>query len=108
MFDVALDDEIMAKAKTPRDKKRARGDRESTDQSKAKRSKKDSKYGHGGKKRFSKSGDAASSGDLGDFSQKKNNTTFGSKNGGNKAGGGAKKGKGAPRPGKSKRTGNRR
>lgn len=105
MFDVALDDEIMNKPKGA-NKKRRNGDRESTDQSKAKRSKKDQKYGHGGKKKYSKSGDAISSGDMGDFSQKRNNAAFG-KNGGSKAGGGARKGK-APRPGKSKRAGSRK
>jgi rRNA-processing protein EBP2 len=36
-----------------------------------KRSKKDEKYGHGGKKRHAKSGDAASSGDLTGFSSRK-------------------------------------
>lgn len=36
-----------------------------------KRQKKDDKFGFGGKKRFSKSGDAASSGDLRAFSVKK-------------------------------------
>lgn len=36
-----------------------------------KRQKKDAKFGFGGKKRFSKSGDAASSGDIRDFSSKK-------------------------------------
>lgn len=37
----------------------------------AKRQKKDAKYGHGGKKRHSKSGDAISSGDLSGFNAKK-------------------------------------
>jgi rRNA-processing protein EBP2 len=37
----------------------------------AKRQKRDQKFGFGGKKRFSKSGDAASTGDLRGFSQKK-------------------------------------
>ncbi|KAL8376213.1 hypothetical protein RB595_007361 [Gaeumannomyces hyphopodioides] len=50
-----------------------------------KRQKKNDKYGFGGKKKFSKSGDAISSGDLSGFSAKK------------------MKGKSAPRPGKSKR-----
>ncbi len=52
----------------------------------AKRQKRDQKFGFGGKKRFSKSGDAASTGDLRGFSQKKMKA-------------GASK-----RPGKSKRT----
>lgn len=50
-----------------------------------KRQKKDAKFGFGGKKRHAKSGDAASSGDLSNFSAKK------------------MKG-GSKRPGKSKRT----
>lgn len=58
-----------------------------------KRSQKDAKYGHGGKKRFKKSGDAMSSGDLSGFSSKKMKT----------GGGGAKK-----RPGKARRAGAKR
>jgi rRNA-processing protein EBP2 len=55
-----------------------------------KRQKKDAKYGFGGKKRFAKSGDAMSSGDLRGFSSKKMKT-------------GAKQ-----RPGKSRRAGAKR
>lgn len=55
-----------------------------------KRAKKDEKYGHGGKKRFKKSGDAVSSGDLSGTSFKRM-----------KSGGGAK------RPGKARRAGKR-
>ncbi|KLU85370.1 rRNA processing protein Ebp2 [Magnaporthiopsis poae ATCC 64411] len=51
-----------------------------------KRQKKNEKYGFGGKKKFSKSGDAISSGDLSGFNNSKRT-----------------KGKSAPRPGKSKR-----
>lgn len=51
-----------------------------------KRQKKDQKFGFGGKKRHAKSGDAASSGDLRNFSVKK-----------------MKGGAGPKRPGKSKR-----
>jgi rRNA-processing protein EBP2 len=76
MFDVAIED-------TDKSDSRKRGrDGEGRN---FKRQKKDSKFGFGGKKRFSKSGDAASSGDMRSFSQKKM-----------KAGG-------AKRPGKSKR-----
>ncbi|KAJ5893494.1 hypothetical protein N7495_005185 [Penicillium taxi] len=71
LFDVAIED-----AGKPDHK---RGGRDN------KRQKKDSKFGFGGKKRHSKSGDAASSGDLRSYSAKKM-----------KAGG-------AKRPGKSKR-----
>lgn len=57
----------------------------------AKRQKKDAKYGHGGKKRFAKSGTAESSADLRGFSAKR------------------MKGKGGPakRPGKNRRAATR-
>ncbi len=64
-----------------------------------KRQKKDAKYGFGGKKRFSKSGDAESSGDLSGFSARRMKT--GGKPGG-RPGGGGKPGK-APRLGKARR-----
>lgn len=79
-FDVAVDDEI-ATAKP------SRKDRQGPN----KRSKKDAKFGFGGKKRFSKSGDAMSSGDLTGFSSKKMK-------------GGAK----PQRPGKARRAGAKR
>ncbi|CZS94443.1 hypothetical protein WAI453_008055 [Rhynchosporium graminicola] len=59
MFDVGVEEEIGAKT--------SRKDRQGPN----KRAKKDEKYGHGGKKRFSKSGDAQSTGDLRGFSSKK-------------------------------------
>lgn len=59
MFDVAVEEEIGSKT--------SRKDRNGPN----KRQKKDEKYGHGGKKRFKKSGDAQSSGDLRGFSSKK-------------------------------------
>ncbi|KAJ5496739.1 Eukaryotic rRNA processing [Penicillium fimorum] len=74
MFDIAIEEA------TQPDKKRSRGDGPGNN----KRQKKDAKFGFGGKKRHAKSGDAASSGDLSNFSAKK------------------MKG-GAKRPGKSKR-----
>lgn len=80
MFDVALDDETA-------DAKPSRKDREGPN----KRAKKDAKYGHGGKKRFAKSGDAKSSGDLSGFSAKR------------MKGGGA-----AKRPGKARRAGGKK
>jgi rRNA-processing protein EBP2 len=58
-----------------------------------KRQKKNDKFGFGGKKRFSKSGDAMSSGDLSGFSTRKMKE---------KVGGAAK------RPGKARRAGARR
>ncbi|KAJ5218811.1 rRNA-processing protein EBP2 [Penicillium cinerascens] len=76
LFDVAIEDTDKP------DRKRGRG---AGDGPNNKRQKRDQKFGFGGKKRFSKSGDAASSGDMRSFSQKKM-----------KAGG-------AKRPGKSKR-----
>ncbi|KAG9230896.1 eukaryotic rRNA processing protein EBP2-domain-containing protein [Amylocarpus encephaloides] len=77
MFDVALEDETS--------KPNSRKDRVGPN----KRRKKDEKYGHGGKKRFSKSGDAMSTGDMKGFSSKK------------------MKGGAAKRPGKARRAGTR-
>lgn len=65
----------------PADRKRGRGEGGAN----FKRQKRDQKFGFGGKKRHTKSGDAASSGDMSGFSQKK------------------MKSGGAKRPGKSKR-----
>ncbi|KAL2864725.1 EBP2 family rRNA-processing protein [Aspergillus lucknowensis] len=81
LFDVALEDAV---SENPR--KRGRGE---TGGPSIKRQKKNAKYGFGGKKRFAKSGDAVSSGDLRGFSVKKMK--------------GGSKGGGAKRPGKSKR-----
>ncbi|CAG8952732.1 hypothetical protein HYFRA_00008976 [Hymenoscyphus fraxineus] len=78
LFDVALEDETS--------KPNSRKNREGPN----KRQKKDDKYGHGGKKRFKKSGDAMSSGDLKGFSSKK------------------MKGGAAKRPGKARRAGGKR
>ena len=61
-FDVALEDA----GKEENSSRSARVGR-----SKNKRQKKDKKFGYGGKKQFSKSGDAASSADLRGFSAKK-------------------------------------
>lgn len=81
LFDVALDDA----AKEERPGRPARvGGRDGGDRRSHKRQK-DEKFGFGGKKRFSKSGDAASTADLRGFSAKK------------------MKGKGTPRLGKSRR-----
>jgi len=83
MFDVALEEAVKGR----------RGD--SRDGISHKRQKKDQKYGFGGKKKFAKSTDAKSSGDLSGFSSKKNRAQFT----------GVKKRKPAMRPGKSKRAG---
>ncbi|KKK17738.1 hypothetical protein ARAM_001359 [Aspergillus rambellii] len=86
MFDVAVEDAIQSNG-------RKRGPGGENGAPSLKRQKKNEKFGFGGKKRFSKSGDAVSSGDMRDFSVKKMKA------------GGAKGGpKGGPkRPGKSKR-----
>ncbi|TQS36899.1 hypothetical protein Golomagni_02642 [Golovinomyces magnicellulatus] len=60
MFDVAVDEEIGAS-------KQSRDHRDGS----SRRQKKDEKFGFGGKKKFKKSGDAISSGDLRGFSSKK-------------------------------------
>ncbi|PYH78759.1 eukaryotic rRNA processing [Aspergillus uvarum CBS 121591] len=86
MFDIAIDDA------QSNNRKRAFGSDGATN---AKRQKKNEKYGFGGKKRHSKSGDAVSSGDMRDFSVRK--MKGGSRGGGGGGGGGAK------RPGKSRR-----
>jgi rRNA-processing protein EBP2 len=87
---VAVDNELGTSAS----KKRKH---DGTDKRSAKRQRKDAKYGFGGKKRFSKSGDAISSGDLSGFNAKKMKS--------NGFGGAGKKKKAvkAPRPGKSRR-----
>lgn len=85
-FDVAVEDELKGA-----DKKSAGKRAGGRDGPAAKRHKKDSKFGFGGKKRHAKSNDAVSAGDLGGFSVKRM-----------KAGGGGK-GKTTPRLGKNKR-----
>ncbi|MCJ1376959.1 rRNA-processing protein and EBNA1-binding protein ebp2 [Xylographa soralifera] len=65
LFDVALEDASTA------DKAARSSRREGKGTSRDKRQKKDAKFGFGGKKRFAKSGDAASTGDLRGFSSKK-------------------------------------
>ncbi|KAK4103881.1 Ebp2-domain-containing protein [Parathielavia hyrcaniae] len=92
LFDVAVDNELRSAGNSK--KRGAAGD--SRGAPNTKRQKKDSKYGFGGKKRFSKSGDAMSSGDLGGFSAKRMKS-------GGAPGGGPKKGGKAPRPGKLRR-----
>ena len=65
LFDVALEDASKGD-KSGRSDRRGAGGR-----TQGKRQKRDEKFGFGGKKRFSKSGDAVSSGDLRGFSSKK-------------------------------------
>ncbi|KAK4150074.1 eukaryotic rRNA processing protein EBP2-domain-containing protein [Chaetomidium leptoderma] len=64
LFDVAVDNELKSAGK-----KRSAGDHGGPPG--AKRQKKDTKFGFGGKKRFIKSGDAMSSGDLSGFDAKR-------------------------------------
>jgi len=89
MFDVGLDDDLDDKKA-----KRRRPDGASTFDGKkapnAKRQAKDKRYGFGGKKRFSKSGDAMSSADMRDFSTARMKGKVGGRGG-------------KMRPGKSKR-----
>ncbi|KAK4191632.1 eukaryotic rRNA processing protein EBP2-domain-containing protein [Podospora australis] len=70
LFDVAVDNELGGYQKSAGNggRKRSAGDHGPPN---AKRQKKDSKYGFGGKKRFAKSGDALSSGDVSGFSAKR-------------------------------------
>ncbi|KAL2266354.1 hypothetical protein VTJ83DRAFT_5706 [Remersonia thermophila] len=93
LFDVAVDNELNASGSSKKRKSPGDGKGERS----AKRQRKDAKYGFGGKKRFSKSGDAMSSGDLSGFNAKK------MKSGSFGGGGGKKKGVKAARPGKSRR-----
>lgn len=111
LFDVGVDRELGGYASRRRDASStaaARG-RASDGPNKAKRQKKDAKYGFGGKKRNAKSGDALSSGDVSGFSVKKNRaSSFGGRDGPGRGGGGAAgKGRKAmpvkPRLGKSRR-----
>lgn len=111
IFDVALEDEVTT-ARKDRDARKAggvgkaggkksgsgggeRAGRDGNGQANPKRARKNEKYGFGGKKRFGKSGDAESSGDMTGFSTKRMK--------GKASGGGGGKKFSAPRPGKSKR-----
>lgn len=86
MFDIAVDDEISKHSQ--RTSQRTGAGRSSSGPN-TKRQKKNEKFGHGGKKKYSKSGDAMSSGDISGFNAKKMKA-------------GSKKIK-ASRPGKSRR-----
>ncbi|PGH19432.1 hypothetical protein AJ80_03932 [Polytolypa hystricis UAMH7299] len=105
LFDVALDDASKSDPKH----KRSRGDKDNNKRSGGggpvtKRHKKDEKYGFGGKKRFGKSGDAASSGDMSGFSVgRMKGKPKGSGGAGGGGGGGAGKRLGKSRRGAGKR-----
>ena len=99
IFDVGVDAELN---KHKSQKAFARGkDGERGSGPNSKRQKKNDKYGFGGKKKHSKSGDAVSAGDLSGFDARRM-----------KAGAGARGGKGKPikasRPGKARRQAARR
>lgn len=86
MFDVALENEAVTDKKDRAARKGGRGGADAGPR--GKRQKKDEKFGFGGKKRFAKSNDAKSAGDMQGFSARR-------MKGGNK---GAKQ-----RPGKARR-----
>jgi rRNA-processing protein EBP2 len=103
LFDVELDDTATPE-KRDRDGKRnarggsgGRGDRSGPN----KRQKKDEKFGFGGKKRFAKSTDAASSGDASGFSVAKMKGKTGGRGG--RGGRGGARGGASSRPGKLRR-----
>jgi len=81
-----------------------RGDRDGGDRN-AKRVKKDDKFGFGGKKRFSKSNDASTAGDMSGYSAKKmrEGKSSGARGGGR--GGGRGGSRGSSRPGRARRAG---
>ncbi|KAM7193818.1 Eukaryotic rRNA processing protein EBP2 domain containing protein [Rhypophila sp. PSN 637] len=93
IFDVAVENELKSSsAGGGNSRKRSFGGGEQGGRSGGpnnKRQKKDAKYGHGGKKKYSKSGDAVSSGDLSGFSAKRMKS--GGKPGGKPGGGGGAK-----------------
>lgn len=96
LFDVAVDNELKGAA-GGNSKKRGRDGKEGGGPN-AKRQRKDAKFGFGGKKKYLKSNDALSSGDVSGFSARK------MKSGGGAGGPGKpKKFKPAPRPGKARR-----
>ena len=70
LFDIALEDASKAD-KADRSSRKASGSGDRGRGRPNKRQKKDEKFGFGGKKRFAKSGDAVSTGDLSGFSAKK-------------------------------------
>jgi rRNA-processing protein EBP2 len=105
---VAVDNELKSHA-SKQASAGARGGRNGDAGPKAKRQKKDEKYGFGGKKRYSKSGDAVSTGDMSGFSAKRMKDDGPSRGGGAARRGGrgggtsARGGKAAPRLGKNRR-----
>lgn len=101
LFDVGVDDELNKSGK------RGRGGDQGGRTPNHKRAKKDAKYGFGGRKKHSKSGDAISSGDLSGFNAKKMKSQGGGGGGFGGGAGGKKKFVKAARPGKNKRAAKR-
>jgi rRNA-processing protein EBP2 len=107
---VAVDNELKSHA-NKQETARPRGGRDGGPGSHAKRQKKDDKYGFGGRKRFSKSGDAVSTGDMSGFSVRRMKDGPSRGGGSARRGGrggrggasGARGGKPTPRLGKSRR-----
>ncbi|KAI1092265.1 Ebp2-domain-containing protein [Rostrohypoxylon terebratum] len=98
LFDVGVDAELGAHNAKRAFQRGNDGERSGSGPNR-KRQKKNEKYGFGGKKRHSKSGDAVSSGDMSSLNGRRmKSTTFGAK-----GGRGGKAGKSAPRLGKSRR-----
>ncbi|KAK0668840.1 putative rRNA-processing protein EBP2 [Cercophora samala] len=104
MFDVAVDNELGGNNNKAGGKRgRSAGDHGPPN---AKRQKKNEKYGFGGKKRFGKSGDAMSSGDMTGFSAKRMKSGGGAGDGKKTFSSMSSKAKGSkPRLGKDKRKG---
>lgn len=101
MFDVAVDNEIKRHDRGASSRSRGVGRGAGRP---GKRQKKDEKYGFGGKKRHSKSGDAISSGDISDrFGSRGRGGGRGGRGGGGRGGGAGRAGVKATRPGKDRR-----
>ncbi|KAI2623154.1 Ebp2-domain-containing protein [Hypoxylon sp. NC1633] len=116
LFDVGIEAEL-SKHNTARAFARGkdgeqRGGSSSSSGPNAKRQKKNERYGFGGKKRHSKSGDAASAGDLSSFDARRMKTggsaRGGARGGARGRGGGTGAGRGMGRPAKSARLGKSR
>ncbi|KAJ4421765.1 rRNA-processing protein EBP2 [Neurospora sp. IMI 360204] len=104
LFDVAVDNELKGGPGGNNSKKRGRDGKEGGGPN-AKRQRKDAKFGFGGKKKYAKSNDAMSSGDVSGFSARKMKSGGDGGRAGGPGGGKppARKFKPAPRPGKARR-----
>jgi rRNA-processing protein EBP2 len=102
LFDVSLEDDTTT-ARKDRDSRKSRTASGGKGEPSAKRSKKNEKFGFGGKKRFGKSGDAASSADTKDYPGKRMKKPFKGGSAGGGGGGGSGGGFAKARPGKARR-----